>query len=160
MSTTYAMLAVKYGAVDNLADESGTALLPDGVAHFLEHKLFANEDGTHAFEHFSAHGADANAYTSHSRTVYLFSCAEHFDESLAELIDFVMHPYFTEENVEKEKGIIAEEIRMCRDDPYDRCYHNMLMGLYHKHPVRVDICGSERSVFAITSIEYALSSAI
>ena len=150
MSTTYAMLAVKYGAVDNLASEEGTALLPDGVAHFLEHKLFANEDGSDAFEHFSAFGADANAYTAHSRTVYLFSCAEHFDQSLGELIEFVTHPYFTKENVEKEKGIIAEEIRMCRDDPYDRCYHNMLMGLYQKHPIRVDICGSERSIRSIT----------
>ena len=150
MSTTYAMLAVKYGAVDNLANEQGAALLPDGVAHFLEHKLFANEDGSDAFEHFSAFGADANAYTAHSRTVYLFSCAEKFDESLAELIDFVTHPYFTRENVEKEKGIIAEEIRMCRDDPYDRCYRNMLMGLYQRHPVRVDICGSERSIGEIT----------
>lgn len=150
MSTTYAMMAVRYGAVDNLPDLSGKTPFPDGVAHFLEHKLFTNEDGSDSFERFSALGADANAYTAHSRTVYLFSCTDHFEECLAELLQFTTHPWFTEKSVQKEQGIIAEEIRMCRDDPYDRCYHNMLTGLYRRHPVRVDICGSERSISEIT----------
>ena len=150
MSTTYAMLAVRFGSVDNSTDADGKILLPDGVAHFLEHKLFANEDGSDSFERFAALGADANAYTAHTRTVYLFSCTERFEESLAELLTFVTHPFFTDESVKKEQGIIAEEIRMCRDDPYDRCYRNMLTGLYATHPVRVDICGSESSVYAIT----------
>ncbi|MBE6629806.1 MAG: insulinase family protein [Ruminococcaceae bacterium] len=150
MSTTYAMMAVRFGAIDNLPDASGATPFPDGVAHFLEHKLFANEDGSDSFERFAALGADANAYTAHSRTVYLFSCTDRFEDSLAELLRFVTHPWFTPESVQKEQGIIAEEIRMCRDDPYDRCYQNMLSGLYAHHPVRVDICGSEQSIARIT----------
>ena len=150
MSTTYAMLAVKFGSVDTATDHTNTSLVPDGVAHFLEHKLFANEDGSDSFERFAALGADANAYTSQSRTVYLFSCTERFEQSLEELLTFTTHPCFTQESVEREKGIIAEEIRMCLDDPYDRCYRNMLTGLYEKHPARLDICGSERSVRSIT----------
>ncbi len=150
MSTTYAMMAVRFGAVDNLPDLGGKTPFPDGVAHFLEHKLFTNEDGSDSFERFCALGADANAYTAHSRTVYLFSCTDGFDECLAELLRFTTHPWFTAASVQKEQGIIAEEIRMCRDDPYDRCYRNMLAGLYRRHPVRVDICGSERSIAAIT----------
>lgn len=150
MSTAYALLATDYGAVDATLDAAGNNSLPAGVAHFLEHKLFSNEDGTDSFERFSALGADANAYTSHTRTVYLFSCTDHFAESLAELIDFVTHPYFTEESVQKEQGIIGEEIRMCLDNPYDRCYYNMLEGLYTNHPVKTDICGSVASISAIT----------
>lgn len=150
LSTTYALLAVNYGSVDNM-NADGEAAFPHGIAHFLEHKLFANEDGSDSFERFSAFGADANAYTAYNRTVYLFSCTDRFKESLAELIDFVTHPYFTAQSVEKEQGIIAEEIRMCLDDPYERCYHNMITALYQCHPVREEICGSERSVMAITA---------
>ena len=150
MTSTYALLATDFGAVDNTLDAAGREPLPDGVAHFLEHKLFSNEDGSDAFEHFSAFGADANAYTSHTRTVYLFSCTDHFAESLGELIDFVTHPYFTAESVAKEQGIIAEEIRMCRDNPYDCCYYSMLEGLYEGHPVKTDICGSVASIATIT----------
>lgn len=151
MSSTYAMLAVQFGAVDNVRAD-GTCF-SDGVAHFLEHKLFSNEDGSDSFERFAAYGADANAYTAQSRTVYLFSCTDRFESSLAELLTFATHPYFTPETVAKEQGIIAEEIRMCLDDPYDRCYRNMLTGLYERHPVRIDICGSERSVAGITADE-------
>ena len=122
MATTHALLAVHYGSVDQAADGAENTAFPDGVAHFLEHKLFVNEDGSDSFERFTALGADANAYTSHTRTVYLFSATDHFDRSLAELIDFVTHPYFTPDSVAKEQGIIGEEIRMCRDNPYDRCY--------------------------------------
>ncbi|MBO5355671.1 MAG: insulinase family protein [Clostridia bacterium] len=148
MATTHALLAVNYGSVDGTSDEN--TAFPDGIAHFLEHKLFANEDGSDSFERFSAFGADANAYTSHTRTVYLFSATDRFADSLSELIDFVTHPYFTPELVEKEQGIIGEEIRMCRDNPYDRCYYNMLEGLYQKHPVKKEICGSIGSIERIT----------
>ncbi len=151
MSSTYAMLAVRFGAVDNVRADGSP--FSDGVAHFLEHKLFSNADGSDSFERFAAFGADANAYTAQSRTVYLFSCTDRFESSLAELLSFTTHPYFTPETVAKEQGIIAEEIRMCLDDPYDRCYHNMLTGLYEKHPVRIDICGTERSVAGITAEE-------
>lgn len=150
MASTYALLATDFGAVDNAPLGEGKLELPDGVAHFLEHKLFECEDGSDAFERFSACGADANAYTSHTRTVYLFSCTERFPEALGELIDFVTHPYFTEKSVLKEQGIIAEEIRMCRDNPYDCCYYNMLEGLYLEHPVKTDICGSVSSIAKIT----------
>ena len=148
--TTHALFAVNYGSVDNAANADGEKPFPDGIAHFLEHKLFSNEDGSDSFERFSALGADANAYTSHTRTVYLFSSTDRFDESLEELIRFVTHPYFTPETVQKEQGIIAEEIRMCRDNPYDRCYYNMLEGLYRNHPVKEEICGTEASIGRIT----------
>ncbi len=150
MTTSYALFAADFGSVDSALDADGQRPLPDGIAHFLEHKLFSNADGTDSFERFAALGADANAYTSHTRTVYLFSCTEHFEESFAELIDFVTHPYFTPETVAKEQGIIGEEIRMCRDNPYDRCYYNMLAGLYKDHPVKKDICGSITSIASIT----------
>ncbi len=149
MSVTHALFAVNYGAVNNV-DQAGKPPFPHGIAHFLEHKLFSNDDGSDSFEHFSAMGADANAYTSHTRTVYLFSATESPEAPLAELIDFVTHPYFTPESVKKEQGIIAEEIRMCKDNPYDRCYYNMLSGLYHAHPVKEEICGSVRSIAEIT----------
>ena len=147
MSSTYALFATNYGAVDVAAN--GTPL-PDGIAHFLEHKLFANEDGSDSFERFSELGADANAYTSHTSTVYLFSCTDLFDEAFTELLEFVTHPYFTKENVKNEQGIIGEEIRMCLDNPYDRCYYQMLAGLYSEHPIRHDICGSLASIATIT----------
>ena len=149
MATTHALLAVNYGSVDQGVCGKNV-VFPDGIAHFLEHKLFTNEDGSDSFERFTALGADANAYTSHTRTVYLFSATDHFADALAELIDFVTHPYFTPESVKKEQGIIGEEIRMCRDNPYDRCYYNMLEGLYQKHPVKKEICGSIASIEQIT----------
>ena len=150
MTSTYALFATDFGAVDNAPLLGGKLECPDGIAHFLEHKLFECEDGSDAFERFSALGADANAYTSHTRTVYLFSCTERFGEALGELIDFVTHPYFTKKSVKKEQGIIAEEIRMCRDNPYDSCYYSMLEGLYESHPVKTDICGSIASIGEIT----------
>ncbi len=150
MTSTYALFATDFGAVDNAPLLDGKLPCPDGIAHFLEHKLFECEDGSDAFERFSALGADANAYTSHTRTVYLFSCTDHFSEALGELIDFVTHPFFSERSVKKEQGIIAEEIRMCRDNPYDCCYYNMLEGLYKDHPVKTDICGSITSIGKLT----------
>ena len=150
MTGTYALFATNFGSVDNALDARGRKRLPDGIAHFLEHKLFTNEDGSDSFERFSAYGADANAYTSHTRTVYLFSCTDHFADSLRELLTFVTHPHFTPESVAREQGIIGEEIRMCLDNPYDRCYYNMLAGLYRSHPVRVDVCGSVESIATIT----------
>ncbi|MBQ3064388.1 MAG: insulinase family protein [Clostridia bacterium] len=150
MTATYALFATELGAVDNAPPTGGMPPLPDGTAHFLEHKLFTNEDGSDAFEDFSAIGADANAYTSHTRTVYLFSATEQPLAALDLLVRFVTNPYFTAETVAKEQGIIGEEIRMCRDNPYDRCYYNMLCGLYERHPVRVDIAGSEASIARIT----------
>ncbi len=151
LTTVYALFAVQYGSLDDRFCVDGEAcVLPDGIAHFLEHKLFESEDGSDAFSAFSALGADANAYTSYNRTAYLFSCTEHFGEALRELISFVTHPCFREASVKREASIIAEEIRMYRDQPWERVYENMLRALYRRHPVRKSICGSVKSVKSIT----------
>lgn len=148
MTTTYALLAANFGSVDRAG--AGGEKYPAGVAHFLEHKLFSNEDGSDSFEKFSALGADANAYTAATRTVYLFSATGRAEDALGELIRFVTHPYFTAESVERERGIIGEEIRQTGDNPYNRAYYQMLRGLYETHPVRDEICGSLASIERIT----------
>ena len=151
LTGTYALFATKYGSVDSAFLADGKEItVPDGIAHFLEHKLFENSDGSDSFSRFSALGADANAYTSYQRTAYLFSCTEHFEESLEELLTFVTSPYFTEASVKKEQGIIAEEIRMYEDSPWDRCQRMLLCALYESHPVRKNICGSIASIGEIT----------
>ena len=151
MSTAYAIFGAKYGSVHNKFISDGEVVsVPDGVAHFLEHKLFSNEDGTDSFVRFSKFGAEANAYTSFNRTAYLFNCTENFEQAFAELLEFVTHPYFTEESVNAEKGIIAEEIKMYDDSPYDRCYYGMLEGLYKDHSIKRNICGSVESISKIT----------
>ncbi|MFA7637301.1 MAG: pitrilysin family protein [Monoglobales bacterium] len=124
--------------------------VPDGVAHFLEHKMFEQPDGENIFDAFSRYGAYANAYTSFNMTTYYFWCTENFRENLNTLIRFVQTPYFTKENVAKEQGIIGQEIRMYQDDPNWSCYFNMIQGLYHNHPVRIDIAGTVESISKIT----------
>ncbi len=152
MSGTYALLSTCYGSADAAFSVDGAPMLqpPDGVAHFLEHKLFDNPDGSDAFARFAALGADANAYTAYHRTAYLFSATEHVPEALRELIYFVTHPHFTEASVKKEQGIIAEEIKMYADNPWERGYQNLLASLYHRHPIRRNICGSLSSIKRIT----------
>ena len=152
--TSCAIFATEYGSVDNcfFSDKDGKYIkVPEGIAHFLEHKMFDNEDGTNIDDVFSKLGADPNAYTSWEETGYFFTCNDNFYESLALLVRFVTHPYFTKESIEKEQGIIGQEIAMGDDDPYDRCYMNMVKGLYEKNPVRIDIAGSERSISKITA---------
>ncbi len=153
LCSSYAIFGTHYGSIDNsfgVEGEHSVTAVPDGIAHFLEHKLFANEDGSDAFEHFSALGADANAYTSFNKTAYLFSCTENFEESLSELMDFVTHPYFTEDSVRKEQGIIEQEIKMYDDSPAEVCYYGMLENLYERHSIRRNICGSAESISKIT----------
>ena len=120
MASTYALFGTKYGSVDSrfkkLSDPDFIEV-PAGIAHFLEHKMFENEDGVDTFARFAKTGAQANAYTSFGITAYLFSATERVYESLDILLDYVTHPYFTKENVDKEQGIIAQEIRMCEDNP-------------------------------------------
>ena len=126
MTSTYAFFGTRFGSVDNTfktSPDKDFVTVPDGIAHFLEHKLFANEDGSDSFERFSEYGADANAYTSFNRTTYYFGCTENLEASLGELLKFVTHPYFTEESIAKEIGIIEQEIRMYDDNPFDRCYY-------------------------------------
>ena len=150
LTTTYAVMGVKYGSINNTFVQDGeTVNVPDGIAHFLEHKLFTNEDGSDSFERFSMLGADANAYTSFNKTAYLFSSTDGYTEALGELLDFVTHPYFTPESVASEIGIICEEIRMYDDSPADRCFYGMLEGMYEHHSIRRNICGSAASISQI-----------
>ena len=151
LSTTYGIFSVNFGgnALEYEIDGEKVSI-PQGCAHFLEHKLFENEDGSNADDIFSSLGAYDNAYTSNERTAYLFYATERAEEALSELLHFVTHPYFTKKTVKKEIGIIAEEIRGCMDDPYDRCYMNMLDAMYFSNPVKNEICGSERSISKIT----------
>ena len=153
MATAYAIFGTRYGSIHNRfkhEDETDWITVPDGIAHFLEHKLFVCEDGSDAFERFSDYGADANAYTSFNKTCYLFSCTERFYDSLGELIDFVSHPFFTEESVKNEIGIISEEIKMYDDNPSDRCFYGMLEGMYEHHSIRRNICGTKETISMIT----------
>ena len=153
MTASYAIFGTKYGSIHNrfrFESDSEWTTVPDGIAHFLEHKLFVCEDGSDAFERFSDYGADANAYTSFNKTCYLFSCTDRFADSLGELLDFVTHPYFTKESVENEIGIISEEIKMYDDNPSDRCFYGMLEGMYKNHSIRRNICGTQETIAKIT----------
>ncbi len=151
MSTTYGILSVNFGGNVTGYEKNGEKIvLPEGCAHFLEHKLFDNPDGGNADDVFSSLGAYCNAYTSNDRTAYLFSATENEEECLEHLVYFVTSPYFTDATVNKEIGIIAQEIRGCIDDPYDRCYIGMLEGMYKNDPVKKEICGSEESISHIT----------
>lgn len=146
---SFAIFAADFGSVNNVFSCDGVKIrVPDGVAHFLEHKLFEEEEGN-VFEKFSALGASANAYTSFDMTGYLFSATRNVYESLEVLIQFVQNPYFTDENVEKEKGIIGQEIDMYRDDPSWNCFFEGLRAMYEKHPIRIDIAGSGESIAKI-----------
>ncbi len=148
----YAIFSTRFGSIDNkfrIAPEQEFTDLPDGVAHFLEHKLFEDEGGN-VFDRFAALGASANAYTSFTQTTYLFSCTERFDENFKVLLDFVQEPFFTEQTVQKEQGIIGQEIKMYEDHPHWRVFFNLLESLYQAHPVRNDIAGTIESISRIT----------
>ena len=150
---TYALFTTNYGSIDNTFVPLGKeemVTVPDGIAHFLEHKLFEKEDGD-VFQKFGKFGASANAFTSFTRTSYLFSSTEKVKENLLTLIDFVQEPYFTEETVNKEKGIIAQEIQMYDDEPDWRLFFGLLCNLYPKHPLHIDIAGTVGSIMEITA---------
>ena len=152
MRSTYAVFGTRYGSIDKSfkrSDESETAQTPAGIAHFLEHKLFESEDGD-AFARFAQLGASANAYTSFETTRYLFSCTENAPQALEVLLDFVQSPYFTAQTVEKEQGIIGQEIKMYDDDPQWRVLFNLLRALFHNHPIKDDIAGTVESIAQIT----------
>ena len=150
-TTAYAMFGTRYGSFDNEFTLDGERIsVPHGIAHFLEHKMFETEDGEDTFEQFAEIGADANAYTSTDRTAYLFSCTEEFYEALRILINMVMTPVFTKENVQKEQGIIAEEIKMCEDRPGNALHYNLMRAMYEKNPVRIPIAGTVQSISEIT----------
>jgi predicted Zn-dependent peptidase len=148
---TYATFTTNFGSVDNRFQVGGgeEIKVPDGIAHFLEHKMFEEPEGD-VFAKFSSRGASANAYTSFDRTAYLFSATEDILENLETLIDFVQHPYFTDESVEKEKGIIGQEIKMYQDNPDWRSYFGLIEAMYSLHPVHIDIAGTIESISKIT----------
>ena len=150
-SSAYAIFGTAYGSVHNcfcMPGEEQPTEVPAGIAHFLEHKLFENEHED-VFARYARTGASANAYTSFDKTCYLFSCSQNFEASLEILLDFVQSPYFTAETVQKEQGIIGQEIRMCLDDPERRVVWNLLEALYHRNPVRTDIAGTVESIAKI-----------
>lgn len=150
----YALYATHFGSLNatfKAPGESEITVVPDGVAHFLEHKLFEEEDGINALDKLSKIGANANAYTTFNHTAYLFSCNDRFEEAFSMLLDFVQHPYLTEENVEKEKGIIGQEIRMYDDDPDWQVFFQLLYGMYGtEHAVTKDIAGTVDTIAQIT----------
>ena len=144
----YATFSANFGSIDShfvVEGEGKEIVVPDGVAHFLEHKLFEDETGN-VFDKFAVLGASSNAFTNFTNTTYLFSATENFPECLEVLLDFVQTPYFTEESVEKEKGIIEQEIRMYEDNPQWRLFFNLLEALYQEHPVKIDIAGTVESI--------------
>lgn len=151
-SSAYAVFGTKYGSIDTKfkrSDSDEWTTVPEGIAHFLEHKLFESEE-LDAFTRYAKTGASANAYTSFDKTCYLFQCSDNFNDSLEILLDFVTHPYFTKETVEKEQGIIGQEITMYYDVAGWMSTFNLLRLLYHNHPVRIDIAGTVESIAQIT----------
>lgn len=149
----YIIWGTHFGSIDNrfvMPKTKEEAFIPDGVAHFLEHKLFEQPDGTNSLDTLMALGMEANAYTTNDHTAYLYQCTDDFYKGLDELMDYVQTPYFTDENVEKEKGIIAQEISMYDDDPGFQVYINTMECMYKNNPVKLDIAGTAESISKIT----------
>ena len=158
-SKYYAIYGTEYGSLNRTfkpQNEDNMITVPDGIAHYLEHKMFEDENGVDAFERFAETGASANAYTSFDLTAYLFSCTDRFYENLDILLDFVNHPHFTKENVAKEQGIIGQEIKMYDDDPEWRAFFNTLPALFKNNPVKIDIAGTVK-VYRISPPKYCIS---
>lgn len=150
---TYGLFTTDYGSIDNTFIPNGQTdfvTVPDGIAHFLEHKMFESERGD-VFQEFGKLGASANAFTSFTKTSYLFSATDNIRKNIETLLDFVQEPYFTPETVEKEKGIIGQEIQMYQDDPNWRLFFGIIGNLYPKHPLHIDIAGTIDSIAQITA---------
>ena len=148
----YMIWGTHYGSNESsfvVPGEEEVTTVPNGVAHFLEHKLFEQENGTNSLDVLTALGVEANAYTTNDHTAYLFECTDNFYEAMDELMDYVQHPYFTDENVEKEKGIIGQEIMMYDDYPEWRVYLNAMQAMYHNNPVKIDIVGTIETISKI-----------
>ena len=148
----YAIWGTHYGSIDNnflAPGETEAIKVPDGIAHFLEHKMFEQENGTNSLDTLTSIGANANAYTTNDHTAYLFECTDNFEAAFDELADYIQHPYFTDENVEKEKGIIGQEIMMYDDYPEWVIYINAMKAMYKNNPVKLDIAGSIESISKI-----------
>lgn len=142
--------AADFGAVHTAFTLDGEKhTVPAGIAHYLEHKMFDMPRGD-VSEQFAALGASVNAFTSYDMTAYYFSCTEHFEDCLKLLLEFVSTPYFTEETVSREQGIIGQEIRMSADEPGSRVFEDLMTVLYRQHPIRVPVLGTEESIATIT----------
>ena len=145
----YAIIGTHFGSIDNefiIPGEEKNTKIPDGVAHFLEHKMFEQENGKNSLDVLSNLGVDANAYTTNDYTAYLIEGTNNFEEAFKELMNYVQHPYFTDENVKKEQGIIAQEINMYQDDPGTQVYMGALKCMYNNNPINIDIVGSVESI--------------
>ena len=148
----YIIWGTHYGSNDNkfiVPGETEVTEVPKGVAHFLEHKMFEQENGKNSLDVLTALGVNANAYTTNNHTAYLYECTNNFYEALDEFMDYIQHPYFTDENVEKEKGIIGQEIMMYDDYPEWKVYLNALEAMYHKSSVKLDITGTIETISKI-----------
>ncbi len=146
-----AMIATKFGSINREFECDGkTVVVPNGTAHFLEHKLFEGKDGN-AFDFYAKTGAKANAFTSNDKTAYYFTCSSNFETNLEILLSFISNPYLTFENVEKEKGIIGQEIKMYEDEPSWQGYFGLVGCLYGTHPVKYDIAGTVEDITPITA---------
>ncbi|MEB7656578.1 EF-P 5-aminopentanol modification-associated protein YfmH [Mammaliicoccus vitulinus] len=158
-SKTYVTYTTNFGSLDHTFKPHGQdnyVTVPDGVAHFLEHKLFEKEEGD-VFTSFAENDAQVNAFTTFDRTSYLFSATGNVNDNILRLLNMIESPYFTEKTVEKEKGIIAEEIKMYQEQPNYKLMFQTLGALYHNHPVQVDIAGSVDSIYNITAEDLYLS---
>ena len=146
----YISWGVNFGSIDNCFIRDGKKVeLPDGVAHYLEHKMFEQKDKPNSLDKLSELGVEANAFTTNTYTNYLFECTDHFYEALDEFMDYIQHPYYTHENVEKERGIIEQEIAMYDDEPGWNIFLNAMKLMYHKNPIRIDIAGTKESISKI-----------
>lgn len=153
-SESYAIFGTKYGSIDSefiVPGENEVTKVPNGIAHYLEHKMFDQPDGSNVFDMFAKYGGDANAFTSFDKTAYLFSATSNVYENLETLMNYVQSPYFTPESVQKEQGIIGQEIKMYDDSGNWRVVFNFLACLYQNHPVKIDIAGDIESISKITS---------
>ena len=149
----YVTLSTNYGSIEREfipRGEKEMICVPDGIAHFLEHKMFEQKDGKDPFAFFGERGADANANTTNFKTTYLFSGSKYLSDDLNYLLDYVYSPYFTDENVEKEKGIIDQEMKMYEDDPYSSLIENMVYNTFINHPIKIKVIGSHDSIYSIT----------
>lgn len=145
----YVIWGTNYGSNDSkfvVPGETQETEVPKGVAHFLEHKMFEQESGVNSLDTLTALGVDANAYTTNGHTAYLFECTKNFDEALDELLNYIQNPYFTDQNVEKEKGIIEQEINMYDDDAESKLYINAMKAMYKENPIRIDVAGTVDSI--------------
>jgi len=152
MEKAFGIFSTNYGSIDQTfvpIGETNEITVPEGVAHFLEHKLFEKEDRD-VFADFGKQGASPNAYTSFTKTAYLFSATDNIEKNVETLIDFVQDPYFSEQSVEKEKGIIAQEIKMYDDQPDWQSFMGAIKSMFQHHPVKIDIAGTVESITSIT----------